>query len=144
MDKIKKAINIAKRYHKGQKRENSNDAYIEHPKGVAEMIRKVTNDKDLICVAWLHDTIEGTAIFNPSKLRELEREIRDLDPNILKDVRNLSHDGELYERYINKIAKNKRLRIVKICDMIDNLSHNPSKKLIEKYRKAFAVLLKFN
>jgi len=142
MEKVKKAEEIARKYHKGQKRENSEDDYIEHPKRVAELVKKITDNEELICVAWLHDTIEGTAIFSPDKLKELEEEIRDLSPNILEEVKALSHNGEDYFEYIEKIAKNKRLRIIKICDIIDNISDNPKKEQIEKYKKALVIFLR--
>ena len=142
MKNEEKSQEIAEKYHKGQKRENSEDNYIEHPKRVAEMVSQITNDEELICVAWLHDTIEGIIIFSPDKLKELEKEIESLSPKILEEVMALSHNGEDYIDYIKKVAKNKKLRIIKICDIIDNISDNPKKEQIEKYKKALIILLK--
>jgi len=139
---IQTAKELAEKYHKGQKRENSEDDYIEHPKRVAEMVSQITNDEESVCTAWLHDTIEGIVIFSPDKLKELEGEIGALSPKILEEVRTLSHNGDNYTDYIKKLAKNKKLRIIKICDIIDNLSDNPTKEQIEKYKKAFIILLK--
>ncbi|MDP2925196.1 MAG: HD domain-containing protein [Nanoarchaeota archaeon] len=142
MDLKEKALKIAERCHKGQKRENSKDDYIEHPKRVAEMVSQITDDENIICTAYLHDVIEDAELHKPRQLTKIEEEINSLNPEILENVRLLSHNGEDYQEYIKKIAKNKILRIIKICDIIDNISDNPTKKQKDKYRKALVILLR--
>jgi len=141
MDIKKKALEIAEKCHKGQKRENSEDDYIEHPKRVAKMVSQITDDKKVICAAYLHDTIEDVELHKPGQLAVLEEEISSLSPGILEYVRASSHNGEDYQDYIKKIAKNKKLRIIKMCDIIDNLIDNSNEEQKEKYRKSLVILM---
>ena len=52
---------LLKRKHTGQLRKNGKTPYFSHLKDVVKNLRKmkVTN-KNIICAAWLHDTIEDT------------------------------------------------------------------------------------
>lgn len=63
--KVNKALEFAREKHKGQMRKGKNPReYIVHPIGVAKLIEKYKGNShkidDLICAAYLHDTIEDT------------------------------------------------------------------------------------
>lgn len=58
---IKKAYFFAKSLHDGQKRQSGED-YITHPVAVAYILSKMRADKDTICAALLHDSIEDSNI----------------------------------------------------------------------------------
>ena len=110
------------------------------------MVSQFTDDEELICAAYLHDAIED--IDKPKKglfnLAELKKEINSLGPNVLSYVEALSHDKskEDYQEYIERISKDEKLRIIKICDMIYNVTESPNEKQKEKYRKGLMVLFK--
>ena len=140
---IKKAKELAEKYHEGQKRENSEDDYIEHPIGVAEMVAQMTDDKELIAAAYLHDVIEGVWEFpGVWDLEEVKQEIGSLGPNVLKYVEALSHDKdkEDYQEYIARISKDEKLRIIKLPDMIYNVTESPDEEQRGKYRRGLMVL----
>lgn len=52
----------------GQRRKYTDEPYIVHPAAVAELVRSVTDDEQMIAAAWLHDTVEDT----PSTLQDIE------------------------------------------------------------------------
>lgn len=47
--------------HRNQKRKYTHTPYIRHPKAVVELVRSISNHTvDMLCIAWLHDTVEDT------------------------------------------------------------------------------------
>ena len=55
---IKKAIAFATKAHEGQMRKGTTRPFITHPLEVAQIVSTMTEDKEVICAAILHDTIE--------------------------------------------------------------------------------------
>lgn len=55
---IDEAIEFAARAHEGQYRKGTKRPYIVHPIEVADIVSVMTKDKEVICAAVLHDTIE--------------------------------------------------------------------------------------
>ena len=56
-DKVWQAYLLASEVHKHQKRK-SGDPYISHPVAVAKLLFDIGADRDMICAALLHDSIE--------------------------------------------------------------------------------------
>lgn len=44
----------------GQRRKYTDEPYIVHPAAVAELVRSVCPEDELLAAAWLHDTVEDT------------------------------------------------------------------------------------
>ena len=55
---IDKAMEFAVKAHDGQFRKGSKRPYIVHPIEVADIVTYITQDKEVISAALLHDTIE--------------------------------------------------------------------------------------
>lgn len=55
---IEEAAAFATRAHEGQFRKGTRRPYIVHPLEVAEIVKTMTTDEEVICAAILHDTIE--------------------------------------------------------------------------------------
>lgn len=55
---IDKAIAFATRAHEGQFRKGTSRPFILHPLEVGRIVASMTEDKEIICAAILHDTIE--------------------------------------------------------------------------------------
>ena len=55
---IQKAINFATAAHEGQLRKGSTQPYIVHPIVVGEILQEMSDDEEIICAGYLHDTIE--------------------------------------------------------------------------------------
>lgn len=62
MDKVTKAIEFASEAHDGMIRKKDKTPYILHPLEAAVIVGSMTDDKDVICAALLHDVVEDTDI----------------------------------------------------------------------------------
>ncbi len=51
-------MEFAKKAHEGQLRKGTSIPYIVHPMEVGDIVLQLTDDEDVICAAYLHDTIE--------------------------------------------------------------------------------------
>lgn len=60
MDIFDKALCFAVERHSGQTRKTANMPYILHPVEVAAIVGTMTNDKEILAAAVLHDTVEDT------------------------------------------------------------------------------------
>ena len=62
MDKVTKAIKFAADAHCGMERKKDKTPYILHPLEAAVIVGSMTEDKDVISAAVLHDVVEDTPI----------------------------------------------------------------------------------
>ena len=67
---IEKAIEFATWAHKGQKRKGNKEPYIVHPLAVGEILEAMTDDEEIICAGYLHDTIEDNKEVTKEMLEE--------------------------------------------------------------------------
>lgn len=67
---IEKAIAFATRAHEGQVRKGTTRPFITHPLEVAQIVSTMTDDKEVICAAILHDTIEDCEGVTEDHIRE--------------------------------------------------------------------------
>ena len=132
--------------HLGQKRRDGSD-YIMHPLAVQEITKRHYPENFAAQIlALLHDAIEDgpSAELSEAELRQMIRgsitDPRDLEQiEIALDV--MTHDKSAmpnYVEYLTKVFTNPLASIVKISDLIHNLSHNPSERQIIKYKNALS------
>ena len=133
---LKKAEDIATVAHKGQF-DRCGVEYINHPRAVASY---VDNPKEKI-VAWLHDTIEDTAITEADLRPVFGDEITDAVVALTKT------EGEDYFDYISRVIKNPLSARVKIADLTHNMKPDrithpteEDQKRMEKYKKAYGIV----
>jgi GTP diphosphokinase / guanosine-3',5'-bis(diphosphate) 3'-diphosphatase len=133
---IEKAISIALKSHKGQKRLDGKP-YIMHP---LRMASKAKSESEII-VSILHDVIEDSNIEIPD-LEQLG-----FNKRIIDAINAITHkEGEEYFTYINRLSRNKLARHVKILDLQDNLNYEEwpdcDKYILklEKYYNALNIL----
>jgi len=135
--------------HLGQMRRDGTE-YITHPLAVRGIVKKYypTNYSAQV-LALLHDTLEdGPAQGNitEEELRQMIRgsiENRDDFVNIEEALDLMTHDKSvfpIYEDYLAEVFSNPLSAIVKIADLIHNLSHNPSERQIIKYSNALKAV----
>ena len=62
MDKVTKAIEFAARAHDGMERKKDKTPYILHPLEAAVIVGSMTDNRDVISAAVLHDVVEDTEI----------------------------------------------------------------------------------
>lgn len=156
-DKIKKfpindrgiilsAFEISKKYHQGMIYE-PNQPFIVHPLRVTMVLLNLeVRDRDMICAALLHDTVEDTNM--------TYEQIKNLfDSNVVKLVKGLTRERleeeKETEKFINKKAKftktlkqSQDVRLIKCADWLSNLSNwvsipknHPWSKKFPRYQK---------
>jgi len=124
---IKKAAEYAAKAHEGQFRKNSKTPYIVHPQRVSRQVGEFLREHKLrdfgIIVGWLHDTLEDD---NNTTIEVLVKEFsRAVARNIYFLTDPPRHTGSRMERKDEVCRKMKVApmiaRIVKCCDVLDNL-----------------------
>jgi len=129
---------IARNVHLHQK--YGKEPYINHVKRVYESVSSISKDNNetVKIVAILHDSVEDSNV----SIEEVEKIFGKI---IAQAVQAISRgDGEKYNEYIKRVSKNKFAKMVKICDLIENLKHSylssEHESLQKRYEKALFLL----
>ncbi|WP_306547101.1 HD domain-containing protein [Desulfobulbus sp.] len=132
-DLVSKARNHAVKAHAhlNHRRKYSLEPYDVHLQRVAELVASVTDDPEMIAAAWLHDTVEDTAV----TLLDLEQQFGPAVAQLvgeLTDVSRPSDGNRATRRAIDRahLAKaSQRGKTIKLADLIDNsqdiCAHDP-------------------
>jgi (p)ppGpp synthase/HD superfamily hydrolase len=121
VDIVVKAQNFAHEKHKNQKRKDGITPFSEHLEGVVNRLKNLgISNQDILCSAWLHDTIEDTdTTFD---------EINEIFGNTISVlVLSLTKDSELSKKqrevqYIQQLKDSTlQAKIIKFCDISANL-----------------------
>ena len=136
-DKTKKALKLCFEAHKEQ-RDKSGLPYVFHPFHLAEQMQT----EETTVVALLHDVIEDSDITADDLVKEgFEYAI------VNRVVRMTRKEGESYMDYIKRIGEDNICRIVKMCDLKDNMDITRLEKVtdkdfdrLKKYHKAYKYL----
>ena len=126
MSNVTNARNFAKKKHAGQLRKNGKTTTFSHLKDVVKNLKKMkVANKDIICAAWLHDTIEDTDTDFDSIKSRFGKNIADIVVSVTKDNRLPKKQREIkYAKDLkNSIPKAK---IVKIADILANVNDAPN------------------
>ena len=129
--KIEKAISLTLRVHKYQKRKGDGvTPYAVHPIGVALVLARYTNDKDILAAAILHDVLEDTD-YSPRKIekifgRRVLKLVQDVSDKRPKDPWSKRKDA--YLKHLKKASKDACL--IACADKINNLE-----SIAECYKK---------
>jgi guanosine-3',5'-bis(diphosphate) 3'-pyrophosphohydrolase len=109
-----KAQEFASEAHKGQYRKDGITPYIEHPKGVVRLLKENgVYDENILCAAWLHDTMEDCDVTKECLEQEFNPEIARMVSALTRDVKR--------EEYIERIRNaDYSVQIVKLGDVIYN------------------------
>ena len=127
---LEKAEQIARKYHKGQKRLYGED-FIIHPEAVANSFE----DTEYKIVAWLHDILEDTDL-EPEDLEE-----KGIPDNLISSIISITLiKGFDYKEYIIGIQEDEIAQAVKISDLKHNLLTLKHGSLRDKYKLALYIL----
>lgn len=137
MTTLEKAEALARHAHNRQYRRDKVTPYITHPERVVtRLVAQGHTDEDLLAAAWLHDTVEdGVLIWQTLRDKEIPEKVIDTVVALTKRL------GEPYQQYLNRVKANPVARVVKVADILDNLSDTPTDKQILKYASALLYLL---
>ena len=140
------ASRIAGIAHQNQFRRDG-QPYIMHPTAVQAITKRYYPDNiEAQILAMLHDVMEDGPTQSGLTRRQLFGMVKEIIPNdisaqqsIMNALRVMTHSKRthpVYEDYLRLVFSNPLAAIVKISDLIHNLSHNPSDRQIIKYRNA--------
>jgi len=124
MNILAEAIRFASEKHSKQTDKGGN-AYILHP--LRLMLRLRTNDDELMAIAVLHDVVEDCCV-SIDELREIGMSERVVSGVSMLTKRN----GETYAQFIERLANNRDVLLVKREDLRDNLDLTRLKVVTEK------------
>jgi len=120
--KIEKAISVALKIHKNQRRKGDNiTAYVAHPIGVGFLLARYTQKEDVIIAALLHDAIEDTD-YPAQKIRQ---EFGDLALRLIREVSD-KYPLDPWQKRKNEYLRNIKKASFDACliacaDKINNL-----------------------
>lgn len=122
---IMKAYEYASQMHKGQVRQSGED-YIIHPLNVAYILAQMHADKDTVCAALLHDTLEDTKATKEELSELFNLTIANLVDGVTKlSKMNFSSKQELInantKKIIEGITEDVRIIIIKLADRLHNM-----------------------
>lgn len=137
MSNLNSAINIATKAHQGQF-DKAGKPYILHP--LRLMLRLETEPEMMVAV--MHDVVED------SNITLIDLEGSGFPAEVIAAIDCLTkRDGEDYDSFIARVAKNSLARKVKIEDIKDNLDLTRLKTLsekdlqrVQKYHRALSLL----
>jgi|SRR6185312_11651492 len=133
---INEAIELCKLAHKTQVRKYTNEPYWLHCREVAFLVEAVGGTEEMICAAWLHDTVEDT----PITLADIEVEFGEKVASLVEMLTDVSkpEDGNREVRKAIDRAHSMKAspegKAVKLADLISNSTS------IARYDKDFAVV----
>lgn len=106
----------------GQRRKYTDEPYIVHPAAVAELVRSVSDDEQMLAAAWLHDTVEDTT----STGGDLHSHFGERVAALVAELTN-SGDRPGQNRTARKVAHfehtaraSPAAQTIKLADIIDN------------------------
>ncbi len=147
MDKIARAYEFARDYHRDQKR-RSGEPYINHPVEVAIILASDLHmDEDPICAAILHDTVEDTEATLDELARRFGRTVADLVDGVTKltqvQVSSLDEKQALnLRKMFLSMSKDIRVLIIKLADRLHNMrtmAALPPEKRVLKSRETMDI-----
>lgn len=122
---IKKAYDYANYLHEGQMR-RSGEPYITHPLNVAYILDEMRADRNTICAALLHDTLEDTKATKEDIADLFNKDIANLVDGVTKISKmNFSSKAEQNlantRKIITSITDDVRIIIIKLADRLHNM-----------------------
>lgn len=122
--------------HSGQTRKFSGDAYIKHPRRVANRIKRWgESNPDIIAAAYLHDVIEDTGASYQDVKRYFNQKVAD----IVDWVTNKGDKTEHIRRMMSSAPYG--ALVIKTFDRIDNLNDNPNPAFLAKNKETTEIIL---
>jgi (p)ppGpp synthase/HD superfamily hydrolase len=117
---VERAADFATVAHRGQVRKYTGEPYIVHPQEVARLVSLVTDDRNVIAAAWLHDVVEDT----PTTIETIETVFNSYVAKLVSEVTNVG----VGNRAARKAMEREHLaqacpdaKTIKLADILDNV-----------------------
>lgn len=106
--------------------------YMAHIEDVVRRVRQITDDPEIICAAYLHDTIEDTTITYGDIERQFGKNVADMVWAVTGVGQNRA---EKMANAIEKIARTPGADFVKSADRLSNASASKAEKKMKLYQR---------
>ncbi len=125
MKLIKKAYELSKKAHAGQKRYSGED-YFSHPVDVVRILLELKPDTETICAALLHDVIEET----PHSLKDINNEFGEEIASLVEGETKTTkvnfdspeaYTAENWRKILLATTKDVRVILIKLADRLNNM-----------------------
>ena len=141
-----RAFEFAYRLHKGQMR-ISGEPYIAHPVAVANILRSLGGDSNMIAAGFLHDVLEDTDVTADELEAHFGSEVRQLVEDITKLSKftfysKTERQAENFRRMFLAMAQDVRVIVIKLADRLHNmrtLQHLPAEKQVKRARETLEI-----
>ena len=126
MDIVDRAIIFATKAHSGKLRKGSQLPYIVHPLEALAIVATITNDRELMAAAALHDVVEDTRYEIYEIRHEFGDRVADLvDSETSRDIEGVRHVDSWHQRKqiaVDRLAAASRdSQIVALGDKLSNM-----------------------
>ncbi len=106
--------------------------YMAHIEDVVRRVRQITNDHEIICAAYLHDTIEDTQVTYSYIEQQFGRNVADM----VWAVTGVGQDrAAKMANAIEKIARTPGADFVKSADRLSNAAASKAEKKMKLYNR---------
>jgi (p)ppGpp synthase/HD superfamily hydrolase len=142
---VQRALLFATIAHDEQKRKYTGEPYIVHPIEVAEIVRSVAHDDEMIAAALLHDVVEDTSV----TIEEITDAFGDDVADLVSDLTDVSKPEDGNRKFRKSLDRDHsaqasaRAQTVKLADLISNsadiLKNDPSFAKVYLHEKALLL-----
>lgn len=134
-DLVQRALILATKAHEGQTRRFDGAPYINHPKQVADIVMKATNDNEMIAAALCHDTLEDTSVTYEDLKEKFGLRVADLVQELTSDESEIERIGKTAYLIQKMNNMSDDALVIKLADRISNVSDfkTASQKFRDKY-----------
>ena len=141
---IRKAYEYADQMHSGQTRQ-SGEPYIIHPLNVAYIVAEMHADRNTVCAALLHDTLEDTHATKEEIAELFNSDIANLVDGVTKISKmNFSSKAEQNlantRKIITSITDDVRIIIIKLADRLHNMRTLEYKSVFKQKENSLETL----
>ena len=144
VEMIRKAYEYADQMHSGQTRQ-SGEPYIIHPLNVAYIVAEMHADRNTVCAALLHDTLEDTHATKEEIAELFNSDIANLVDGVTKISKmNFSSKAEQNlantRKIITSITDDVRIIIIKLADRLHNMRTLEYKSVFKQKENSLETL----
>jgi (p)ppGpp synthase/HD superfamily hydrolase len=143
---VQRALDFATLAHGDQRRKYTGQPYIVHPIEVAEIVRSVEHDDEMLAAALLHDVVEDT----DTTIEEIAIKFGEDIANLVSDLTDVSKPADGNRKFRKAMERehtaqaSARAQTIKLADLISNsddiMANDPN--FAKVYLAEKALLLK--
>ena len=144
VEMIRKAYEYANHMHSGQTRQ-SGEPYIIHPLNVAYIVAEMHADRNTVCAALLHDTLEDTHATKEEIAELFNRDIANLVDGVTK-ISKMNFSSKIEQnlantrKIITSITDDVRIIIIKLADRLHNMRTLEYKSVFKQKENSLETL----